>query len=152
MPSRNVADRPGRNGFSTPRNVPTPWTDNQAGGRSLFQGNVSNDNDDYGFYDDESYYSNWKGNIAKRNGDEGFYMYYPSFITFTGNTANRNGGDGIYAEGNYSWYNFAKFANNKANYNDDYGIEADYGISNASGNVARYNGNAPDNCYNVDCN
>lgn len=131
--------------------------DNQAGGRSLFRGNVANDNDDGegggdGFYDEDSYYAVWKNNTAKRNGDDGFELDYPSFVNFTYNIANRNGDDGIDVNDNYSWYNFAKFANNKANYNDEYGIDADYGISGASGNIARHNGYAPDNCWNVDCN
>lgn len=120
---------------------------------SLFQGNVANDNDSIGFYDYYSINGVWQSNIAKRNGDEGFYMEYPGFVIFKWNIANRNGSDGIYAYNNYSSiYNFTTFANNKANYNDDYGIDGEYGISGASGNIARYNGNAPDNCYNVDCN
>ena len=120
---------------------------------SLFQGNVANDNDSIGFYDYYSINGVWMSNTAKRNGDEGFYMEYPGFVIFKWNIANRNGSDGIYAYNNYSSiYNFTAFANNKANYNDDYGIDGEYGISGASGNIARHNGNAPDNCYNVDCN
>jgi len=120
---------------------------------SLFQGNVANDNDSIGFYDYYSINGVWMSNTAKRNGDEGFYMEYPGFVIFKWNIANRNGSDGIYAYNNYSSiYNFTTFANNKANYNDYYGINGDYGINGASGNIARHNGNAPDNCWNVDCN
>jgi parallel beta-helix repeat protein len=123
---------------------------------SLMKNNYSHDNtsEAYGFYDYYSIRSVWEGNVAKRNGSYGFYMDYPGYIVFRWNIANRNGDDGIYATDNYGsgYGNFASFVGNKANYNEDYGIDADYGISNASGNKAKGNGNAPDNCYNVDCN
>jgi parallel beta-helix repeat protein len=123
---------------------------------SLLRGNYSHDNpgEAYGFYDYYSIRAVWENNVSKRNGSYGFYMDYPGFVVFRWNIANRNGDDGIYATDNYGsgYGNYASFVGNKANYNEDYGIDADYGISNASGNKAKGNGNAPDNCYNVDCN
>jgi len=125
------------------------------GDRSIIQGNRALDNDDDadGFYDYYTINALWDGNIAKRNGDNGFYLDYPGYVVFKNNVANRNNDDGIDVEDNYgAIYNFKKFANNTANRNGDYGINGAYGISNASGNVAHDNGEAPDNCWNVDCN
>jgi parallel beta-helix repeat protein len=122
---------------------------------STVTGNSAHDNVDGtdGFYDTYSINSTFSGNSAKRNDGFGFYLDYPN-IYFNNNVANRNGEDGIYATDNYGtgYGNFLSFNNNTANYNDSYGINADYGIANASGNVAHGNGNAPDDCYNVDCN
>jgi parallel beta-helix repeat protein len=123
---------------------------------SIIKNNYSHDNVDgtYGFYDYYSIRAVWENNVSKRNDSYGFYMDYPGYVVFRWNIANRNGDDGIYATDNYGsgYGNFASFVGNKANYNEDYGIDADYGITNASGNTAKGNGNAPDNCYNVDCN
>ncbi|MEP7378586.1 MAG: NosD domain-containing protein [Chloroflexota bacterium] len=122
---------------------------------STFTGNYSHDNVDgsYGFYDYYSINSTWTGNVSKRNDSYGFYLDYPN-AWFNNNVANWNGNDGIYAVDNYGtgYGNFLSFRNNTANNNDSYGITADYGIANASGNMAHGNGNSPDDCYNVDCN
>jgi len=131
------------------------YDDNNYLAGSTITGNYSHDNVDgsYGFYDDYSINSTFSGNVSKRNDSYGFYLDYPN-IYFNNNIANKNGDDGIYASDNYGtgYGNFLSFMNNTANANEDYGIDADYGIANASGNMAHNNGNAPDDCYNVDCN
>lgn len=121
---------------------------------SIIDRNTANDNWGGGFYDYYSLQAKYTGNTANRNGDEGFYMDYPGGITFTGNVANRNGDDGIeFDDMGYGMYGNPKVvSNNTAKYNDDYGIYAEYGIGNATGNVARNNGTSPDDCWNIACN
>ena len=121
------------------------------GSGSVISGNSSSGNDGYGFFDEYSINSVWTGNTATGNTDEGFYIEYPGDYTMTGNKANSNGSDGFYFYDNYStgYYNLYKFANNKANHNDGYGFDADYGVP-GTGNTGRHNSSG--NCYNVNCN
>ncbi len=121
---------------------------------SVISGNVANDNDDDGF---DIYYSlqaKVTNNTAKRNGDDGFYFDYPGGLTVTGNVANRNDDEGMdFDDMGYGNYGNPKVvSNNKTNFNTEYGIEADYGIGNATGNVAHGNGTSPDDCWNIACN
>ena len=122
--------------------------------QSLIQGNVSNDNSGYGFYDYYSLQIKYINNTAKRNGDYGFYFDYPGGYTVTGNVANWNDDDGIYmTDMGYGFYGNPKVvSNNTTNNNGSYGIYADYGVANASGNVALNNGTSPDDCWNIACN
>jgi parallel beta-helix repeat protein len=121
---------------------------------SVISGNTANDNGGDGFYDYYSLQAKYMNNTAKRNGGDGFYMDYPGGITFTGNIANWNDGDGVeFDDMGYGSYGNPKVvSSNKANNNGDYGIVADYGIGNASGNVAMNNGTSPDDCWNIACN
>jgi parallel beta-helix repeat protein len=123
---------------------------------SLISGNTANDNTGGGFYDYYSLQATYTNNTAKRNAWDGFYMDYPGGMTFKGNVANRNDGSGIYFDDTDDYGGFygrpKTVKNNTAKRNDDYGIYSDAGIGGATGNVARYNGNAPDNCYNISCN
>ena len=125
---------------------------NAAGPISQITGNTANHND-YGFYDEQSQYALWSNNKANHNDDYGFYLYTSGYAIFKNNVANNNGGDGIYLYDNYSpYYTPAVVNDNTANYNTDYGIESDYGQPGAQGNVAHHNGNAPDDCWNINCN
>ncbi|MEA2677784.1 MAG: hypothetical protein QOJ81_1925 [Chloroflexota bacterium] len=132
--------------------------DNEAAAISTFSGNRAHHNDDgsgngIGWYDEESLYAVFTNNTANWNGDHGFELYDSGNAVVKWNIANHNGSDGFYIEDNYSpYYSPAVFNNNTANYNDDYGVDAEYGQPNAVGNVARHNGYAPDNCWNIDCN
>jgi parallel beta-helix repeat protein len=121
---------------------------------SQISGNTANDNTGGGFYDYYSLQAVYTNNTAKRNSDDGFYFDYPGGITFNGNVANKNGDDGVeFTDMGYGSYGNPKSVkNNTANRNDEYGINAEYGIGGATGNVALNNGNAPDNCYNIACN
>jgi parallel beta-helix repeat protein len=121
---------------------------------SVISGNTSVDNDDNGFYDYYSLQAKYMNNTANRNGDDGFYFDYPGGLTVTGNTANRNDSDGMefYDMGYGNYGNPKVVSNNTTNRNGDYGILADYGIGNATGNKARNNGTSPDDCWNVPCN
>jgi hypothetical protein len=120
---------------------------------SIVSGNVSNDNSGYGFYDYYSLQAHYLNNTAKRNGGYGFYMDYPGGQIFNGNVANKNGSDGVFFDDmGYGYYGNPKsVSNNTANGNSGYGIVADYGVPNASGNVAHNNSSSPQ-CWNVLCN
>lgn len=121
---------------------------------SIISGNVSNDNGGYGFYDYYSLQAKYTNNTAKRNGSYGFYFDYPGGYTITGNVANNNDSDGIYMTdmgyGNYG--NPKVVSKNTTNGNDGYGIYAEYGVANASGNKAKNNATSPDDCWNIACN
>lgn len=120
---------------------------------SIISGNVSNDNGGYGFYDYYSLQAHYLNNTAKRNGGYGFYMDYPGGQIFNGNVANKNGSDGVFFDDmGYGYYGNPKsVSNNTANGNSGYGIVADYGVPNASGNRAHNNSSSPQ-CWNVLCN
>jgi parallel beta-helix repeat protein len=68
-------------------------------------------------------HSRLKGNVAKRSGDDGFHV------------------------GSHS----AKLTRNRAERNNDLGIEAVRGVADGGGNVARHNGD-PRQCTNIVCN
>ena len=121
---------------------------------SVISGNVSNDNPGYGFYDYYSLQAKWTNNTAKRNGSYGFYLDYPGGYVINGNVANKNGNEGIYLTdmGYGSYGNPKSVSNNTANGNDGYGIYADYGVGNGTGNSASNNSTSPDDCWNIDCN
>jgi len=145
----NTADNNGSEGFYT-----YYCYDNASwapGTGSTFSGNVSTNNGSYGFFDEYSINSTWTSNTSKNNDSEGFYIEYPSGYTMTYNVAKGNGGDGFYFYDNYSsgYYNAYKFSSNKANNNDSWGFDADYGVP-GKGNTATGNGSG--NCYNVRCN
>jgi parallel beta-helix repeat protein len=147
--TNNVAKNNGSYGFYT---YYLYESDNAAGPISQITGNKSNHNE-YGFYDEESQYANYSNNTANHNEEDGFYMYDSGYVHLNGNTANDNGSDGIYLYDNYTpYYSPATANNNTTNDNDSYGIEADYGMPGATGNVAHDNGNAPDDCWNINCN
>jgi parallel beta-helix repeat protein len=114
---------------------------------SRFTGNTANGNET-GFYDYASYNALWRGNTANDNDGDGFYLDYPGGSRMVSNVALRNGDSGIEIADNYSWYNMAAFDYNTAKKNA-YGLYAGYGVSEATGNVAKKNSTM--NCYNVDC-
>ena len=127
--------------------------DNEAGAVSTFSGNRTHHNGGTGWYDDESLYAVWTYNKSNWNAGGGFYLYDSGHAVFKWNKANHNGSDGIYIADNYSpYYAPAVVKSNTANYNGNYGIDAQYGQPGAKGNVARHNGYAPDNCWNIACN
>jgi hypothetical protein len=121
------------------------------GSGSVFSGNLAEGNGKDGFDDYVSYNSVWTNNVARNNGENGFNIDGPGGYTMTYNVANRNGADGFYFSENYGSgnYNLFKFSHNKANNNDSWGYDADYGVPSKA-NKAKGNGSG--NCYNVRCN
>ena len=147
--SNNVAKNNGSDGFYT-----YDCYDNASyapGTGGVMSGNTSTGNAGYGFYDYYMINSTWTSNTSKNNDSDGFYIEYPSGYTMTYNVANGNAGDGFYFYDNYSsgYYNAYKVSNNKANNNDSWGFDADYGVP-GKGNTATGNGSG--NCDNVRCN
>ena len=145
----NVAMNNGSEGFYTY----DCYADNgyAPGNGSVFTGNTASGNASEGFYDYYSINSVWTGNTATNNDGGGIYVDYPGGFTMTSNVANGNGANGFYFYDNYSsgYYNLYNFSNNKANNNDLYGFDADYGVP-GKGNTGH--GNSSGNCYNVRCN